>query len=268
MHERIEEEVFMFDTSLIDSFNYGRTSVCGVYAISLATKFRPYYALWRLFPEEQPLFVRTLYVVFDTAVERAILMLQNCNVSLICSDNSEFESCYGRTDDIIPFGKYRGKRLAEIYYVEPSYVLWLANRFKPDSDRFDRLILLARLFSRVHFELTVHKNKISSVSHFVGEKGEKLKGLLLKVINVRIQVDCYKPDFYVDQNVLAVDRDGNRFVFLIKAGGKSLSPNELSCYSRIVSSGENIHILSAKVMSHYESRGVRYTRLGYVKLEK
>lgn len=257
----------MLDKNLIDSFNYGRTSACGVYAISLATKFRPYYALWRLFPEEQPLFVRTLSVTYHTAVERAIFMLQNCNVALICSDNSEFESCYGRTDDIIPFGKYRGKRLAEIYYVEPSYVLWLANRFKPDSDRFERLISLARLFSRVHFELTVHKNHISSVSHFVGEKGEKLKGLLLKVLNVRFQVDCYKPDFYVDQNILAVDRDGNRFVFIVKAGGRSLSPKELSCYSKAVQTGDNIHVLSAKVMSHYESKGVRYTRLGYVKFE-
>ena len=258
----------MHDTSMIDSFNYGRTSFNGVYAISMATEFRPYYALWRLFPEQQPLFVRTLSVTFQAAVGRAMDILQNCNVQLVCSDNSEFESCYGRSDDIIPFGKYRGKRLAEIYYVEPSYVLWLANKFKPDSDRFDRLISLARLFSMVHFELTIHKNRISSVSHFVGEKGGKLKELLLKVINVRKQVDTYKPDFFVDQNVLAADRDGNRFVFLVKAAGRSLSPNELSCHSRMIEHGETLHILSAKVMSHYESRGVRYTRLGYVKLGK
>lgn len=258
----------MFDTSAIDSFNYGRTSANGVYAISMATDFRPYYALWRLFPSEQPLFVRTLAVTFQAALERAMDILQNCNVRLECSDNSEFENSYGRTDDIIPFGKYRGKRLAEIYYVEPSYVLWLANKFKSETDRFDRLVYLARLFSKVHFEITVHKNRISSVSHFVGEKGDKLKGLLLKVLNVRKQVDGYKADFYVDQNVLAADRDGNRFVFLVKAAGRSLSPNELSCHSRLVENGETLHVLSAKVMSHYESRGVRYTRLGYVKLEK
>lgn len=258
----------MFDTSAFDSFNYGRTSANGVYAISMATDFRPYYALWRLFPHEQPLFVRTLAVTFQAAAERAMIMLQNCNVQLVCSDNSEFEGCYGRTDDIIPFGKYRGKRLAEIYYVEPSYILWLANKFSPDTDRFDRLIFLARLFSKVHFELMVHKNRISSVSHFVGEKGDKLKGLLLKVLNVRKQVDGYKADFYVDQNVLASDRDGNRFVFLVKAAGKSLSPNELSCHTKVIENGETLHVLSAKVMSHYESRGVRYTRLGYVKLGK
>lgn len=258
----------MHDTSVLDKFNYGRTSVSGFYAISMATDFRPYYALWRLFPNEEPLFVRTLAVTFQAAAERAMVMLQNCNIRLICSDNSEFESCYGRTDDIIPFGKYRGKRLAEIYYVEPSYVLWLANKFRPETDRFDKLISLARLFSIVHFEITVHKNRVSSVSQYVGEKGEKLKGFFLKVINVRKQVDVYKADFYVDQNVLAADLDGNRYVFLIKAAGKSLSPNELSCHSKVIEIGEELHILSAKVMSHYESKGVRYTRLGYVKLQK
>ena len=73
----------MHDTSILDKFNYSRTSVSGMYAISMATDFRPYYALWRLFPNEQPLFVRTLAVTFQAAIERAMMMLQNCNVRLV-----------------------------------------------------------------------------------------------------------------------------------------------------------------------------------------
>lgn len=256
----------MIDTEFLDRFNRGRTSANGCYAISMATEYRPYYALWRILPEQSPLFVRTLAVTFQAAAERAMGMLMNCNVVLKCVDNAEFEACYGRTDDIVPFGKYRGKRMAEVYYVDPSYVMWLANKFKPDSDRFDRLISIARQFSVIHFELTVQKNRISSVSRYVGEEGSKIRDLFVNVINVRLQVDTYKADFYVDQNVLAADRDGNRFVFYIKAAGRSLSPNELSCHTRRIEKGETLHLKSAKVMSHYESRGVRYTKLGYVKL--
>lgn len=251
---------------MLESFNRGRTSAHGRYAISMATEYRPYYALWRIWPDRQPLFVRTLAVTLQAALQRAFTMLQNCNVELVCLDNSYFEAGYGRTDDIMPFGKYRGKRLAEIYYVDPSYILWLANRFTPDSDRFDKLIAIARQFSEVHFELTVTKRHISSASNYVGTKGEKLKDVFVKVINVRLQADTYKPDFYIDLNVLASDRDGNRFVFLIKAGGRSLSPDQLSCYTRKIEAGDALHIRSCKVMSHYESHGVRYTRLGYVKL--
>lgn len=93
-----------------------------------------------------------------------------------------------------------------------------------------------------------------------------MKDLQVTVLNVRLQVDTYKPDFFVDQNVLAADRDGNRFTFLVKARARSLTPNALSCRSRQIQPQEFLHLLSAKVMSQYESHGVRYTRLGYVKL--
>ena len=251
----------------VETFNQGRTSAEGTYTISMATTYRPYYALWRIFANDhRPLLVRTLAVTLDAALERAFRMLQNCNVMLDLADNALFEANYGQTDDIIAFGKYRGKHLAEIYYVEPSYVLWLANKFTPNNHRYDKLIALAKDFAIVHFELTVQKRHISSVSKFVGKTGEQLKDLYLTVLNVRLQKDSYKADFYVDQNVLAADRDGNRFTFLIKAAGRSLSPNILSCHSRKIEAQETLHLKTARVMSHYEGRGVRYTRLGYVKL--
>ena len=34
----------------LELFNRGRTSDKGVYLISMATEYRPYYALWREFP--------------------------------------------------------------------------------------------------------------------------------------------------------------------------------------------------------------------------
>lgn len=252
----------------VEAFNRGRTRERGAYVISLATAYRPYYALWRIFPDSGiPLFIRTLAVTFNVAAERAMKLLQNCNVVLSVADNAVFERCYGLTDDVIPFGKYKGKRLAEIYYLAPSYVLWLANKFTPDTRRYDHLIELAKQFAYVHFELTVQKRQISSVSRFVGNKGDKLKDLSLTVLNIRLQVDTYKPDFYVDQNILAADRDGNRFTFLVKAAGQSLTPKALHCRSRKINRQEVLHLLSAKVMGHYESHGVRYTRLGYVKIQ-
>lgn len=260
---RLAEKVF----GSIDEFNRGRTNANGCYAISMATAYRPYYGFWRIFPNVQaPLFIRTLAVTFDTASERAFALLQNCNIRLEAFDNQTFESYYGSSDDMIPFGKYRGKRMSEIYYIDPSYVLWLANKFQPEQKRYEPLAEKAKLFARVHFELTVQKRHISSVSRNVGQVGETLRELFLTVLGVRFQVDTYKPDFYVDQSVLAADRDGNRFVFTIKAGGRSLSPNALSCHSLKITPHGMLHLSSARVMSHYESHGVRYTRLGYVKI--
>ena len=98
----------------LELFNRGRTSDKGVYLISMATEYRPYYALWREFPSPHSyLFVRTLGVTLDAASARAFSMLQNCNVRLETADNAQFESYYGALDDLMPFGKYKGKHLAD-----------------------------------------------------------------------------------------------------------------------------------------------------------
>lgn len=129
----------------IESFNRGRMPKDGKYVISMPTLYRPYYGFWRIFSDDKtPLFVCTLAVTFDAAAERAFALLQNCNIPLDVQDNSVFKSYYGQSDDIIPFGKYRGKRLAEIFYVDPSYILWLANKFTVETKRYEPLVLLAK----------------------------------------------------------------------------------------------------------------------------
>lgn len=249
----------------LDRFNKGRSAQNGHYAVSLPTAYRPYCGFWRVFPDGMLVYVRTLAMGVETALERAMQMLQYCNVWLEIEAPSLFEGVYGRSDDVMTFGKYRGKRMAEIYYVDPAYVMWLAHKYTPDSRRNEQLVVLAKYFVKINFELTVPKRKISSVSSYVGEVGEKLKDLSLVVLNVRLQVDFYKPDFYVDQNVLAADRDGNRFTFLVKAAGLSLTPKVLNCRSRKIQLQEELLLKSAKVMRHYEHNGVCYTKLGYVK---
>lgn len=254
----------------IDNFNKGRREDAGYYAISVSTPYRSYYALWRIFPDNvsPPLFVQTLAVTFDDAADRAFQYLQNCNTLLKVKDNSFFESYYGMSDDIVAFGKYRGKRLAEVYYIDPNYVLWLAHKFEARNPRDKKLAAMAKSFATVHYETVIKKHRLPAGSRFIGQPGEKLTDLHLEVLGVRLQLDAYKTrDYYVDQSVLAADADGNRFNFLIKAAAPSMSPDALSCYTKKISPRENIYIKSAKVLSHYESKGIKCTRIGYLKFK-
>lgn len=252
----------------IEHFNRGRREEAGYYAISVSTPYRSYYALWRVFPDSDrpPLFVQTLAVTFDDAAERAFRYLQNCNVALKVKDNSFFEVCYAHSDDIVSFGKYAGKRLSEVYYVDPHYVLWLAHKFEGRNARDKRLAVLAKDFATVHYETVIRKRNLPGGSRFIGQPGEKLSDLNLSVLGVRLQPDPYKTKgYYVDQSVLAADVDGNRYAFVIKAAAASQSPDVLSCYSKKITPRESLYIQSAKVLSHYESKGVKYTRIGYLK---
>lgn len=254
----------------IENFNRGRRDDTGYYAISVSTPYRSYYALWRVFVDTSsvPLFIKTLAVTFDDAADRAFVYLQNCNVALRVKDNTFFESCYGHSDDIVTFGKYGGKRLAEVYYVDPHYVLWLAHKFEARNSRDKRLALLARGFATVHYETVIRKHNLPGGSRFIGEKGEKLADLALTVLGVKLQLDMYKPrGFYVDQSVLATDVDGNRYTFVVKAAAASLAPDMLSCYTKKINPRETLLVKSAKVLSHYESKGVKCTRIGYLKFK-
>lgn len=262
VNEDIARKVF----ANIEDFNRGRHADLGYYAISVATNYRSSYALWRIFPKEvPPLFVENLAINFDDAAQRAFSYLQNCNVKLSVLDNSYFEPYYGLTDDIISFGKYHEKRLADIYRIDPQYVLWLANKFEARSRKDEKMLEVAKGFRAVYFETIIQKRQLPAASRHIGKPGDKLFDLNLTVLSVRLQLDNYKKDYHVDQNILATDVEGNRFTFLIKAAAVSLSPEVLSGYSKRVNVKETLHIKCAKVMTHYESRGIRYNRLGYVK---
>lgn len=252
----------------IDQFNRGRRDDNGYYALSVSTPFRSYYGLWRVFPNDSrpPLFVQTLAITFDSAAERAFQYLHNCNVVLRVADNSFFEPYYGQMDDVVGFGKYQGKRLAEVYYIDPHYVLWLAQKFEARNARDKRLTTVAQAFAVVHYETVIQKRRLPAGSRFVGQPGDRLTDLRLEVLGVRLQLDLYKTkSYYVDQSVLAADADGNRYSFLIKAASSSPSPDVLSVYSKKITPHETLHLRSAKVLSHYESRGVKCTRIGYLK---
>ena len=250
----------------MEAFNATRKAGQGSYAISIATPFRRYYSLWRIFADGRaPLFIRTLADTFAMAAGKAMDLLKHCKVPLEWKDNDYFTPYYEQTYDTLSFGKYRGKRIAEVYYIDPNYVLWLANKFEPEKKKLLKLKDTAQRFAAIHAELTPPKRAAyRSASRFVGEKGDRLKGLRLKVLYVKQQVDTYKPDFYIDQRILAADAEGNRFTFTEKAAGRSQTPKALSCFSRAFSPGMEVTI-SARVMGHYESHGVKYTRLGYVK---
>lgn len=214
------------------------------------------------------MFIQSLAVTFNDAAERAFQYLQNCNVLLKVKDNTFFEPYYGISEDIVAFGKYRGKRLAEVYYIDPNYVLWLAHKFEARNPRDKKLAMLAKAFATVHYETVIRKHHLPAGSRFIGQLGEKLSDLRLEVLGIRLQLDIYKTTgYYVDQSVLAADADGNRYTFIIKAAASSMSPDMLSCYTKKINVHESLYLKSAKVLSHYENKGIKYTRIGYLKFK-
>ena len=264
-------EQFVLDK--LNTFNEGRNTDKGVYFILLPNEKTAYYTLWFYNPaaEFHPnVFLSTLDVNAINSVEKAMKTTANSFARLTVK--MRLESISHNADDIISFGKYHGYHLFEVAAIDPKYVTWIANKYEARVQSERRFKELAATYSWVYQDLNTSRTHKVPVSRFIGTIDEKLNDLHLSVRRVKVEDNPYKTrsvrgttHFYVDQKIVASDESGNLFFFTIRASDRSLESGKLSNADHAYQAGEIMHIRSAKVIKHYTSRNIRYTKLGYIK---
>ena len=264
-------EQFVLDK--LNTFNEGRNTDKGVYFILLPNEKTAYYTLWFYNPaaEFHPnVFLSTLDVNAINSVEKAIKTTANSFARLTVK--MRLESISHNADDIVSFGKYRSYHLFEVAAIDPKYVTWIANKYEARVQSERRFKELAATYSWVYQDLNTSRMHKVPVSRFIGTIDEKLNDLHLSVRRVKVEDNPYKTrsvrgttHFYVDQKIVASDESGNLFFFTIRASDRSLESGKLSNADHAYQAGEIMHIRSAKVIKHYTSRNIRYTKLGYIK---
>ena len=264
-------EQFVLDK--LNTFNEGRNTDKGVYFILLPNEKTAYYTLWFYNPaaEFHPnVFLSTLDVNAINSVEKAMKTTANSFARLTIK--MRLESISHNADDIVSFGKYRSYHLFEVAAIDPKYVTWIANKYEARVQSERRFKELAATYSWVYQDLNTSRMHKVPVSRFIGTIDEKLNDLHLSVRRVKAEDNPYKTrsvrgttHFYVDQKIVASDESGNLFFFTIRASDRSLESGKLSNADHAYQAGEIMHIRSAKVIKHYTSRNIRYTKLGYIK---
>ena len=264
-------EQFVLDK--LNTFNEGRNTDKGVYFILLPNEKTAYYTLWFYNPaaEFHPnVFLSTLDVNAINSVEKAMKTTANSFARLTVK--MRLESISHNADDIVSFGKYRSYHLFEVAAIDPKYVTWIANKYEARVQSERRFKELAATYSWVYQDLNTSRMHKVPVSRFIGTIDEKLNDLHLSVRRVKVEDNPYKTrsvrgttHFYVDQKIVASDESGNLFFFTIRASDRSLESGKLSNADHAYQAGDIMHIRSAKVIKHYTSRNIRYTKLGYIK---
>lgn len=272
----ITDYIEQFVLDKLNVFNEGRNTDKGVYYILLPNTKTAYYTLWF----HNPTAVHHPYVFLSTLDVNAIHSVEKAMKSVINSFTRldimlKIDSISHNGDDIVTFGKYRGYRLHEVAIIDPKYVTWIADKYEARFSNEQRFKELAATYTWVYRDLnTSRKNKLP-VSRFVGTPGDKLEDLHLTITRVRVEDNPYKTrairgttHFYVDQKIIATDESGNFFFFTIRATDRSLVSGTLSNADHAYQAGEKLHLHSAKVLKHYVSRNIKYTKLGYIRLEE
>lgn len=276
----IEAELERAVFEKLQTFNAGRSADKGRYYILLPHDKNVYYTLWFYNPQatyHPYIFLETLELNVFSSLNKAIRLLANSYLPLWITNRADLlvAGFAGNGDDLITFGKYKGHRLQEVYTIDPRYVTWLSDKYEPRVKNEHRFKELAVTYKQVYFDLHIPRKYKIPVSQYVGKIGEKLSQLALTVIRVKIEDDPYKTSvingtasFYVDQFITAADWNGNLYLFTVKATHRSLQSGVLSPYSHPYKAGEKLFLASAKVLKQFESRNVKYTKLGYIKFKR
>ena len=261
----------------LNEYNRGRASFkeVGVYVVVLPRPGKPSYSLWLFspLPERQSiLYIHDLSPDINESLRIVSTMFYYSRRCLILMDYNE-KRMQTNGDDLIFFGKYRGHFLHEILKIDPSYLSWIAYKFTPKIPKQERFVKIAQAYYSIHLDIMQRKSREKrSSSRYLGESGEKLTDLKLKVTRVRLEDDPYKtrvngttPQFFVKQILTLTDASGNLVIMSIPSKKPSAVSCTLSGIEHEYRLGDIIYVASAKVSRRYESYGSKYTRLSHVK---
>ena len=146
-------------------------------------------------------------------------------------------------------------------------------KYTPKIPKQERFVAIAQVYHSVHLDIMQRKARQKrEAGRFLGNEGEKLEGLNLKVVRVRLEDDPYKTrvmgtsvQFFVRQIVTLTDPSGNLVVLRISSKTPSPVSCQLPALEHEFRPGEIVHIASARIARTYESYGSKYTRLSHVK---
>ena len=263
----------------LNTYNKAKASYkeVGCYLVVLPHEGHTPYSLWIYTPlleHRSILFINDLADDIRTSLRAVTSELWYADRRILLTDyNEKCMATHG--DDLMSFGKYRGHYLHEILRIDPGYVNWLACRFTARIPKEERMEKMAQAYMAYYMDRMLRKShRPRRVSRFLGKKGDKLHGLVLKVTQVRLEDDPYKTQvsgntalFFVTQKLTAIDRDGNLVLLSLASKMPSYVSGQLSSLEHAYKTGDILRISSARIAGTFERNGICHTRLNYVRFE-
>ena len=261
----------------LNAYNRNKASFkeVGCYLVVLPREGNPNYSLWFYTPlleRRAILYVEELQPGIVSSLRLVTSMFWYIDRPVLITEYNDKRMTHNG-DDLVPFGKYQGHFLYEILKIDPSYVNWIAFKFIARIPKQERFVKMAQAYNTVHMDKMAGKvRQAPPTSQYLGKTGDKIGELTLKITKVRLEDDPYKtrldgisPRFFIRQRITATDAGGNQVSITLASSTPSLHSGQLPALEYAYQAGEVLHIASARIAGTYESYGIRYTRLSYIK---
>ena len=227
----------------------------GAYFVVLPRPGHPTYSVWVYSPsleKSRLLFIHELSADINESLRMASTLFFFSRRCLLIVEYNE-KRMQNNGDDIISFGRYHGHYLHEILKIDPAYLSWIAYKYTPRIPKQERFVAIAQVYHSVHLDIMQRKARQKrETSRFLGNEGEKLESLNLKVVKVRLEDDPYKTrvlgsvvQFFVRQIVTLTDPSGNLVIMKISSKTPSPVSCQLPAHRQAAGSPENLYHRSA-----------------------
>ncbi len=250
--EPSDQEIKWAENYLEEGIDPSFNKDIGYFYIDVSGKYSVYYTLWRFNPNNKTIsnFITNLSTDFKTAVEKA--KKASGRIPIFIDRYGTKSGLFKATKaEIITFGKYRGKTLGDIFVEDPKYIIWLYKNYDgKNPERYERI----KYYNDLYWETITNKNLEESNSKHQGKIGDKVT-LDLKIYKITNKVigNQYGETDSFHYGTKMIDKDGNKYYTYNL--GKNFEP-QLNDEIR----------LQAKIASHKEILGIKFTVLNYCKV--
>lgn len=147
-------------------------------------------------------------------------------------------------DQKIPFGKYKGEDVEEVFDKDPQYIVWLSKNYNPTTKTGQALWETLTGYKNLYFQTLSDYNRENSRSQWVGNISQRMD-LELTIISKFSSGNLQEPS---NPKYLSQDEGGNLFEFW---------------YSKQLEIGKKIQ-LRGTVVKHLENLSRKVTRINRV----
>lgn len=247
------EEDIDYANEKINEYNRNNSSKEGFpLYIGVTGKKQTYYTLWKI-SDKFDFYMKNLSIDLKKAVNETIRIAEIQNSKFI--DFSEDFNSSRKPIDVIPFGKYEGKTLGEVFLENKGYIVWLVNNFNPKTKRDKDFYEAAKNILGEYIKDKTEKNKESDEKDFYPKEGAV--ETIIKITHVSEYIDEIYRKISL---IIRGENDNYRFTFLIaldKIYNETNISNRKDVFKLI---GREVKI-KGTVKDRKEIGGLKYTTL-------
>ena len=221
------------------------------YVISVTGNRRSYYTLYQHYNVNANQFSQKDHYVCNLSTDLIEAVSKICTgkglpVVLYINDNFNPERIPAT---YFPIGKYKGQSLADVYDIDPNYIIWASFNLsvKKNNKKIEMMYQALNHLRDAHFQMITEKNLNTSTSEYIGTINNRITTDATIIKKFRQQPTDFQPQ--PNTKYTATDKDGNRIQFYTKINDLEIN----STYS-----------IKGTIKRHFESLGVKTTSMNRI----